>query len=401
MSISRKLGAYSVAAGATALGFAAVANAELHVFDYRSSPLAAGVEDDYWVWDHDLAVLYMDGTFKRSTHDGATYTFYDQDGVTTPIEPADLTAESIWFTHHDYVIDGYGKDGIFAYSGSGAIVGHAIDGYEGGYDGDPQNPLFEVDRLVEDDEVSSSLGFAGGGAIVRGIGGIGSPPGWHGNTVYPDGDRGFQGQGFVGFSIEEDDGIHYGWVDVTTGWRPYGMSINGWAYQDNAGALALVTYDPPGPAPGDFDDDGDVDDADIDALCDFIRGGLPYDALYDVSGPGEDGVPDGFVDTNDLNYHVHALVETSVGTGTEYGDFNLDGVIDTTDLTRLATNYGPDDWMWDDGNANRHIDTDIDNTDLTILATFYGFGEPDVVPEPMTLSILALGASGLLAFRRR
>jgi len=175
----------------------------------------------------------------------------------------------------------------------------------------------------------------------------------------------------------------------------------GWMRLDFAGdrtGVRLTEYYFAG-LPGDFDDDGDVDDADIDALCDFIRGGLPYDALYDVSGPGEDGVPDGFVDTNDLNYHVHALVQTSVGNGTEYGDFNLDGKVDTTDLTRLATNYGADDWKWDDGNANRHLDTDIDNTDLTILATFYGFGEPDTVPEPATAGLLLTGA--LVALRRR
>jgi len=153
--------------------------------------------------------------------------------------------------------------------------------------------------------------------------------------------------------------------------------------------------------PGDFDLDGDVDDADIDMLCDFIRNGLAYDSLYDVSGPGEDGVPDSVVDTNDLDYHIRALVETAVGNGTEYADFNLDGMVDTTDLTRLATNYGAGDWKWDEGNANRNIDLVIDTTDLAILATYYGFvASPDAIPEPMTLSVLVLGASGLLRIRR-
>jgi len=150
---------------------------------------------------------------------------------------------------------------------------------------------------------------------------------------------------------------------------------------------------------GDFNGDHAVTGDDIDALADFIRSGSAYDSTYNVSGPGDDGQADGNVDTADLDYLVHFLVETAIGEGTEYGDFNLDGIIDTTDLTRLATDYGPGD-TWAKGNANRHIDLTTDTTDLTILATYYGFGEPDTIPEPATLSLLALGAC-LPLFRRK
>jgi len=150
---------------------------------------------------------------------------------------------------------------------------------------------------------------------------------------------------------------------------------------------------------GDFDGDGDVDADDIDLLADAIRLGL-INPMYDLSGAGEDGTPDGFIDLNDLDYLVHQLVETTIGVGSEYGDFNLDGIIDTTDLTRLATYYGPGD-TWAKGNANRNIDLITDTTDLTILATYYGFGVPDVVPEPATLSLLALGACLPLLRKRR
>jgi len=144
--------------------------------------------------------------------------------------------------------------------------------------------------------------------------------------------------------------------------------------------------------PGDFDGDGDVDALDIDALADAIRLGLT-DAKYDLTG-------DSLINTADLDMMVRSLVETTIGNGTEYGDFSLDGQIDTTDLTRLATFYGPGT-KWSEGNANRNIDMLIDTTDLAILATYYGFGVPDAVPEPASAGLLLLGASAVLRRRRK
>ncbi len=115
-----------------------------------------------------------------------------------------------------------------------------------------------------------------------------------------------------------------------------------------------------------------------------------------TEGPGS-----GTVDILDLDYLIRFLVDTTMGegTGSEYGDFDLNGLINTTDLTILATNYGPNsDWAL--GNANGYLDVDINTTDLTILATNFGFvATPDVIPEPMTLSLLSIGGVALL--RRR
>jgi len=87
--------------------------------------------------------------------------------------------------------------------------------------------------------------------------------------------------------------------------------------------------------------------------------------------------------------------------GTEYGDFNLDGVIDTTDLTRVAAYFGTGT-KWDQGNANRYLDLVVDNTDLTILATYYGFdATADTVPGPASAGLLLLGASAVLRRRRK
>ena len=149
---------------------------------------------------------------------------------------------------------------------------------------------------------------------------------------------------------------------------------------------------------GDCDHDGDVDDADIDLLADAIRLGST-DPRYDISADGMTGGADGVVDRLDLDYLIRFLVETEIGTGTEYGDFNLDGVIDAVDQTRLATNFGPGS-TWAEGNANRNLDLVIDTTDLAILGTYFAFGlGGDSIPEPASLGLLALG--GLVTLMRR
>ncbi len=142
---------------------------------------------------------------------------------------------------------------------------------------------------------------------------------------------------------------------------------------------------------GDFLQDGDVDADDIDLLADAIRTGSTELALYDISG-------DGVIDILDLDYLVRFLVDTTTGYGTEYGDFNLDGIVDTTDLTILATNFGVGT-TWAQGNAN--CDLVIDTTDLTILATNFGFVASGDVPEPATMSLLALGGLALLWRRKK
>ncbi len=146
--------------------------------------------------------------------------------------------------------------------------------------------------------------------------------------------------------------------------------------------------------PGDFDDDGDVDSDDINDLCANITGsGNPAnDPKYDLDGDGD-------TDQADMDMLIHDLVEISGGdgTGTEYGDFDLDGDVDTTDLTILATNFGVGT-TWSEGNAN--CDLVIDTTDLAIMATNFGFVASGAVPEPMTMSLLVVGAAALLKRRR-
>ena len=81
-----------------------------------------------------------------------------------------------------------------------------------------------------------------------------------------------------------------------------------------------------------------------------------------------------------------------------YPDFNKDLLVNATDLAILAANFGgPGTWSLGDADFSNTIDA----TDLAILAAEFGFdGTAAPVPEPITLSLLAAGAAGLLRRRR-
>ena len=90
--------------------------------------------------------------------------------------------------------------------------------------------------------------------------------------------------------------------------------------------------------------------------------------------------------------------DASGGAAEFLADFNNDGVIDDLDLTILATH-----WQQAGGHSEGDANDDgfIDDLDLTALATEWPGSDLDVsaVPEPATLSLLAVG--GLAAFRCR
>ena len=75
---------------------------------------------------------------------------------------------------------------------------------------------------------------------------------------------------------------------------------------------------------------------------------------------------------------------------TYYGDANLDGDVDTTDLALLGAGLGWNDFNYD-GVVNAADYALYDTSRLTL--------HPESVPEPACCSLLAVGA--LMALRRR
>jgi len=141
---------------------------------------------------------------------------------------------------------------------------------------------------------------------------------------------------------------------------------------------------------GDFDGDGDIDADDIDALAAAVQASST-DLTFDMDGDGD-------VDADDHAFHVHNLVDTALGegTGTEFGDFNLDGMVSILDLGALGDGYG-EGTGWAQGDANG--DGTVGILDLGFLGDNYGY-DGSAIPEPATMSLLGLGAIALIRRRK-
>ncbi|MHC4986164.1 MAG: PEP-CTERM sorting domain-containing protein [Planctomycetota bacterium] len=432
--LPKQLGVYSMAAGAVVIGASTTADAALQVYDFRSSILAPRVE--YFAFDQTLIALNVKtGDFQYVYEvghiaDGVNEVErYNQDGFVDNnlIPDTDLTDDMVWFSHRDVKVPGkatadavtfetptggaagiYVEDGIVfspqRVPGSPPATWSPHDWYwaEQTFDDDgnpgtpdvtqalpypadldagdtPHTVTVDGSRTFND---SSPTGYTG--VVTSGFGGAG-----HGNGspfgVSPS-------TATIGFALEEADGTHYGWVAFRHNGDRVHQWVHGWAYQTTPEVPAELKWQSDSSGlPGDFDTDGDVDTDDIDILCDNLG-----NSAFDLDGDGD-------ADEDDFVYLIETLVELTDGSGrvgTQVGDFNLDGLINATDLAIMNPNFGLGGMLYQNGNAN--CDDLINATDLAILAANFGYVAPAAaVPEPVTLSLLALGAGGVLANRRR
>ena len=91
-----------------------------------------------------------------------------------------------------------------------------------------------------------------------------------------------------------------------------------------------------------------------------------------------------------------------------YGDVNGDGNIDNLDVTpfivALTSNEGDFGVLYPDGaywRADTNFDGNVDNLDITPFVNLLAGGGAQAIPEPATLSLLALSGAVLIRRRKR
>lgn len=151
-------------------------------------------------------------------------------------------------------------------------------------------------------------------------------------------------------------------IDLSILATHYGTSEASWAKGDfngdrmvNVIDLAILNnhYRFTSHVPYDMNFDRQLDSNDIVELRKVIKRNdqLPY---FDVNQSGENN-------SEDVDYLIRNVL------GSEYGDANLDGVVDLEDLTRLANSFGSKTQAWSQGDFNG--DGRVNLIDLSILAS--------------------------------
>ena len=199
------------------------------------------------------------------------------------------------------------------------------------------------------------------------------------------------GASYITLGLYADDAriLHFQFLDEASpdlGWG---------GYYDNAGSLVVNGGE------AEYLDVVDTDNWNT-IVIDYVNGATDFSwsinggavETWNVQTPG---ILDNF---NIFGRTAPTLFDDLGGPVELTADFNDDGVIDDLDLTILATNWdqcGKDHSL---GDANE--DGCVDDLDLTALATEWPAGDLDVsaIPEPATLSLLALGGLALLRRRR-
>ena len=142
--------------------------------------------------------------------------------------------------------------------------------------------------------------------------------------------------------------------------------------------------------PGDLDENGVVDAADIDLLRSAVTGSTGVGGGADIHDVNADGV----VDPDDFDF----LISDIIGTGR--GDGNLNKIINFEDLVLISNNYHHAGTGWNEGNVN--LDDVTNFEDFVELSNRFGmiFPSEQSVPEVATLSLMA-GVLLVLRHHRR
>lgn len=145
-----------------------------------------------------------------------------------------------------------------------------------------------------------------------------------------------------------------------------------------------------GPDPGDFNGNGRYDLSDIEALL-----------AADANDPQFDLTGDNLVGVDDVEYWVHDLRRTW------FGDSNLDGVFDSSDLVHVFTAGQYEDGLamnstWSTGDWNG--DKEFESGDFIFAFQDGGYEQGprvlmNAVPEPTSALLLLLGIAGMRRFR--
>jgi hypothetical protein len=171
----------------------------------------------------------------------------------------------------------------------------------------------------------------------------------------------------------------------------FGTVDRGTMMQAVKGKGALVPNVPAaGGTAGEYNYDGTVNAGDIDLLLRCADAGIA-NALMDLDADAD-------VDSNDAT----VLIETILST--KRGDANLDGKVTDLDAGKLGLNWQDsitkgDNPGWADADFNG--DGMVTDLDAGLLGVNWQFGVPTPgVPEPATLTLLALGGVALLRRRK-
>ena len=155
-------------------------------------------------------------------------------------------------------------------------------------------------------------------------------------------------------AVMDDFVVETGTLEVTSTASINSLTINGGTaivagtvngnLTNNGGTLVPA-------APGDFNLNGQLNGADIDALFARLPGTVPaVHARFDL-------VPDGVIDGLDVERLIHDVMQR------EFGDADLDGDIDITDFNTLAIRFDPlgvnQHNGWGQGNFDGDADVDI------------------------------------------